>query len=136
MKKIIITGGLGYIGTELCKLYSGEARFKDITDQLPGEAEPNQKSNLLTQFIMHYLLLKLGDKSSMKEISRADLSKAGIEDDRVATYISKVQKNKQLAEFINTLDRTDFNRLVQAINTYTQDLSITISPSLTISPST
>jgi nucleoside-diphosphate-sugar epimerase/SAM-dependent methyltransferase/quercetin dioxygenase-like cupin family protein len=29
--KIVITGGLGYIGTELCKLYSGEARFKDIT---------------------------------------------------------------------------------------------------------
>ena len=24
-KKIIITGGLGYIGTELCKLYSGVA---------------------------------------------------------------------------------------------------------------
>ena len=23
MKKIIITGGLGYIGTELCKIYSG-----------------------------------------------------------------------------------------------------------------
>src|SRR5210317_227290 len=23
MKKIVITGGLGYIGTELCKLYSG-----------------------------------------------------------------------------------------------------------------
>ena len=22
-KKIVITGGLGYIGTELCKLYSG-----------------------------------------------------------------------------------------------------------------
>jgi len=31
MKKIVITGGLGYIGTELCKLYSGETRFKDIT---------------------------------------------------------------------------------------------------------
>ena len=31
MNKIIITGGLGYIGTELCKLYSGESRFKDIT---------------------------------------------------------------------------------------------------------
>lgn len=28
--KIIITGGLGYIGTELCKLYSGEARYKEI----------------------------------------------------------------------------------------------------------
>jgi len=31
MQKIIITGGLGYIGTELCKIYSGEARYKNIT---------------------------------------------------------------------------------------------------------
>ena len=30
MKKILITGGLGYLGTELCKLYSGEARYKNI----------------------------------------------------------------------------------------------------------
>lgn len=29
-QKIVITGGLGYVGTELCKLYSGEARYKDI----------------------------------------------------------------------------------------------------------
>lgn len=28
--KIVITGGLGYIGTELCKLYSGETRYKQI----------------------------------------------------------------------------------------------------------
>ena len=31
MKKIVITGGLGYVGTEVCKLYSGEARYNDIT---------------------------------------------------------------------------------------------------------
>ena len=31
MEKIVITGGLGYIGTELCKLYSGEAWYKNIT---------------------------------------------------------------------------------------------------------
>ena len=30
MEKIVITGGLGYIGTELCKLYSGETRYKKI----------------------------------------------------------------------------------------------------------
>lgn len=30
MQKIVITGGLGYIGTELCRLYSGESRFKKI----------------------------------------------------------------------------------------------------------
>ena len=29
-KKIIITGGLGYIGTELCKLYSGLSWYHDI----------------------------------------------------------------------------------------------------------
>ena len=31
MKKIIITGGLGYIGTELCKLYSGVSWYHSIT---------------------------------------------------------------------------------------------------------
>ena len=30
MKKIVITGGLGYLGTELCKLYSGETRNNNI----------------------------------------------------------------------------------------------------------
>jgi len=30
MKKIVITGALGYIGTELCKLYSGQSRFDNI----------------------------------------------------------------------------------------------------------
>ena len=30
-KKIIITGGLGYLGTELCKLYSGVSWRHDIT---------------------------------------------------------------------------------------------------------
>ncbi len=31
MENIIITGGLGYIGSELCKLYSGESRYKNKT---------------------------------------------------------------------------------------------------------
>ena len=30
-KKIVITGGLGYIGTELCKIYSGESWKNQIT---------------------------------------------------------------------------------------------------------
>ena len=30
MEKIVITGGLGYLGTELCNLYSGESRFKEV----------------------------------------------------------------------------------------------------------
>ncbi len=31
MKKIVITGGLGYIGTEICKIYSGESWKNQIT---------------------------------------------------------------------------------------------------------
>ena len=31
MKKIVITGGIGYIGTELCKVYSGESWNNNIT---------------------------------------------------------------------------------------------------------
>ena len=31
MKKIVITGGIGYIGTELCKIYSGESWNNEIT---------------------------------------------------------------------------------------------------------
>ena len=30
-KKIVITGGLGYIGTELCKIYSGTSWYDSIT---------------------------------------------------------------------------------------------------------
>ena len=30
MKKNVITGGLGYIGTELCKLYSGVSWHHEI----------------------------------------------------------------------------------------------------------
>lgn len=30
MQKVVITGGIGYIGTELCRLYSGETRFKNV----------------------------------------------------------------------------------------------------------
>ena len=31
MKKIVITGGLGYIGTELCRIYSGYSWNYEIT---------------------------------------------------------------------------------------------------------
>jgi N-acetyl-gamma-glutamylphosphate reductase len=29
-KKIVIVGALGYLGTELCKLYSGESWFNKV----------------------------------------------------------------------------------------------------------
>ena len=46
MKKIIITGGLGYIGTELCKLYSGVSWNNEIIvidNRFISEGKSNSK---------------------------------------------------------------------------------------------
>ena len=46
MKKIIITGGLGYIGTEICKLYSGVSWHHNIIvidNRFISESKPNKK---------------------------------------------------------------------------------------------
>ena len=52
-KKIIITGGLGYIGTELCKLYSGVSWHHDITviDNRFISERVNQLRNWNIEFI-------------------------------------------------------------------------------------
>ena len=52
-KKIIITGGLGYIGTELCKLYSGVSwhhKIKVIDNRFISE-RVNQIRNWNMEFI-------------------------------------------------------------------------------------
>ena len=51
-KNIIITGGLGYIGTELCKIYSGESWNNNITviDNNFFSERVNQLSNWNIKF--------------------------------------------------------------------------------------
>ena len=52
-KKIIITGGLGYIGTELCKLYSGNSwhhSIKVIDNKFMSE-RVNQLRNWNIEFV-------------------------------------------------------------------------------------
>ena len=58
MKKIIITGGLGYIGTELCKLYSGVSWHHDITviDNRFISERVNQLRNWNMEFIQGDIL--------------------------------------------------------------------------------
>ena len=53
MKKIIITGGLGYIGTELCKIYSGVSWNDKITviDNRFISERVNQLRNWNIEFI-------------------------------------------------------------------------------------
>ena len=66
-KKIIITGGLGYIGTELCKLYSGESWHHNILviDNRFISERVNQIRNWNIDFIQGDIL----DKDLVKKYS-------------------------------------------------------------------
>ena len=71
-KKIIITGGLGYIGTELCKLYSGVSWHHDITviDNRFISERVNQIRNWNMDFIQGDILDK---RSVQKYFKDADV---------------------------------------------------------------
>ncbi len=60
MKKIVITGGLGYIGTELCKIYSGYSWNNEITviDNRFISERVNQLRNWNINFIQGDILDK------------------------------------------------------------------------------
>ena len=71
-KKIVITGGLGYIGTELCKLYSGVSWSHEIIviDNRFISERVNQLRNWNIEFIQGDIL----DKDLiMKHCSNADV---------------------------------------------------------------
>ena len=58
MKKIVIIGGLGYLGTELCKIYSGESwRNKIIVlDSKFLSERVNQLKNWNINFFQGHIL--------------------------------------------------------------------------------
>jgi len=65
-EKIIITGGLGYIGTELCKLYSGETRFKDIT--VIDNRFVSERVKQLRDWGFNFIQADILDKKKMEEV--------------------------------------------------------------------
>ena len=96
-KKIIITGGLGYIGTELCKIYSGESWNNEIIviDNKFFSDRVNQLSNWNIKFIQGNIL----DKSFINDhIKDADTIHhlAGITD---VAYVKK-DENKERDDLI------------------------------------
>ena len=64
-KKIVIVGALGYLGTELCKLYSGESWFHNIVaiDNRFVSKRINQLINWNIKFYQGHIL----DKEFMKK---------------------------------------------------------------------
>ena len=71
-KKIIITGGLGYIGTELCKLYSGVSWFHDIT--VIDNRFISERVNQIRNWNMEFIQADILDKVLMKKhLRNADI---------------------------------------------------------------
>ena len=96
-KKIIITGGLGYIGTELCKLYSGVSWNNSITviDNRFISERVNQIRNWNMKFVQGDILDK---KLINKHCKDADIVHhlAGVTDVPRTKSESSEEKDKQI----------------------------------------
>jgi nucleoside-diphosphate-sugar epimerase/SAM-dependent methyltransferase len=99
MKKIVITGGLGYIGTELCKIYSGESRFKDIT--VIDSRFVSERVSQLRDWGINFKQGHILDEEFMSEVlNEADIvyHLAGITDVAYTKTESNEQKDKEIRE--------------------------------------
>ena len=65
IKKIVITGGLGYIGTELCKLYSGVSWHHRIT--VVDNRFISERVNQLRKWNMNFIQGDILDEKFVKK---------------------------------------------------------------------
>ena len=96
MKKIVITGGLGYIGTELCKIYSGYSWKDQIT--VIDNRFISERVSQLRDWNINFIHGDILDKDLIKKIcNNVDVVHhlAGITDvPRVKSEASINQENK------------------------------------------
>ena len=65
MKKIVITGGLGYIGTELCKIYSGYSWNDKVT--IIDNRFISERVNQIRNWNMNFVQGDILDKEILKK---------------------------------------------------------------------
>jgi len=71
-KKIVITGGLGYIGTELCKIYSGESWKNQIT--VIDNRFISERVNQLRNWSINFVHADVRDSENVKQfLKEADV---------------------------------------------------------------
>lgn len=99
MEKIVITGGLGYIGSELCKLYSGETRFKNIV--ITDNRFVSERVKQLRDWGFTFIQASILDRDAMSKIlSDADVVHhlAGVTDVAYVKTESNTEKDNQIIE--------------------------------------
>ena len=98
VKKIIITGGLGYIGTELCKIYSGISWHHKIT--VIDNRFISERVNQIRNWNMNFLHGDILDKEFVKKnFQDCDIVHhlAGITDVPELKVIQQKKKMKKLS---------------------------------------
>ena len=99
MRKIVITGGIGYIGTELCKIYSGESWNNQIT--IIDNRFISESVNQLRNWNMNFVHADIRNKDSVKKyLNEADvvIHLAGITDVAKTDDESNPDKDKELKD--------------------------------------
>jgi len=98
-KKIVITGGLGYIGTELCKIYSGYSWNDQIT--VIDNRFISERVNQIRNWNMNFVHGDILDKDLMKKYCHdADVVHhlAGITDVPRVKSEANIEKEKKIEE--------------------------------------
>ena len=99
MKKIVITGGLGYIGTELCKIYSGYSWNDQIT--VIDNRFISERVNQIRNWNMNFVQGDILDKELIKKYcDDADIVHhlAGITDVPRVKSESNIENDKKIKE--------------------------------------
>ena len=97
MKKIVITGGIGYIGTEICKIYSGESWNNQIT--VIDNRFISERVNQLRKWNMNFVHADIRKTDEVKKyLNEADVVHhlAGITDVPRTEFELNDEKDKEL----------------------------------------
>ncbi len=96
-KKIVITGGLGYIGTEICKIYSGESWKNQIT--VIDNRFISERVNQLRNWGINFVNADIRDKEKVKQfLHEADvvIHLAGVTDVARTKEEINLEKDKEM----------------------------------------
>ena len=111
-KKIVIVGALGYLGTELSKLYSGESWFHEII--AIDSRFVSKRVNQLRDWNINFYQGQILDKDFLrKHLSNADVVHhlAGVTD---VAYVKK-ESNQEQDENIKKIAIDGTNNILEAI---------------------